>query len=171
MRSHTESALRKSFINCSKGAAQRINFPKEILNADSADWEKQIFLSWADPKAPQRAYLVAETTEGLQGLLMERNQTPAKGGGARMCQLCFTLHPSSGVSMVSIPTTKSSQDKYGSIGTYICSDLQCVAYALGKKKPEGIRQMEETLTVDEKIERMLANVKGIFAHVDELLKK
>lgn len=171
MRSHSESALRKSFINCSKGAAQRINFPKEILNADPAVWEKQIFLSWSDPKSPQRAYLVAETTSGLQGLVMERNAAQVKGGGARLCQICLTLHSSSGVSLVSIPTSKSSQDKYGSIGTYICSDLECVAYTLGKKNPDGIRQMEETLTPEEKIERMLGNVQEIFTRVEELLKK
>lgn len=73
--------------------------------------------------------------------------------------------------MVSIPTSKSSQDKYGSIGTYMCSDLECVAYTLGKKKPDGVRQMEETLTPEEKIERMLGNVQDNFTRVEELLKK
>ena len=168
MRSYSEAALRKSFINCSKGAAQRINFPKEILNPE---WDNQVFLMWADPKSPQRAYLIAETPTGLQGLLMEKNHAPAKGGGARMCQLCLTLHPSTGVSLMSIPTTKSTQDNYGSAGTYICSDLECIAYTLGKKKPEGIRQMEESLTVEEKTERMLNNVEAIFARIQELLKK
>lgn len=167
MQPHSETALRKSFINCTKGAAQRINIPKDIANTD---WEQQIFLSWADPKSPQKAYVVAETPKGLQGLVMERKKAPVKGG-ARMCQFCLTLHSSSGVSMVSIPTTKSAQDNYGSIGTYICTNLDCVAYTLGLKKPEGIRQMEESLTTEEKIKRTLSHVQGLIVRIEEALQK
>lgn len=167
MQPFTESALRKSFINCTKGAAQRINIPSSILTAVAQD---QLFLSWIDPKSPQSAYVVAETSQGLQGLVMEKKKAPVKGG-ARMCQFCLTLHSSSGVSMVSIPTAKSSKDNYGSIGTYICTDLDCVAYTVGKKKPEGIRQMEESLSQEEKIERLMGNVRGLIARIEESLKK
>lgn len=167
MQAYSEAALRKSFINCTKGASQRINIPKEVL---STDWANEIFLSWTDPKSPQNAYVVAETSKGLQGLVMERKKAPAKGG-ARMCQFCLTLNSSTGVSLMSIPTAKSSKENYGSIGTYICTDLECVAYTLGKKKPDGIRQMEESLTQDEKIARLLENVQGLIARIEESLKK
>ncbi|WP_346845719.1 FBP domain-containing protein [uncultured Rothia sp.] len=167
MQAYSETAIRKSFINCTKGASQRINIPKEVLNSE---WENQIFLSWTDPKAPQSAYIVAETSQGLQGLVMERKKSPAKGG-ARMCQFCLTLHSSSGVSMMSIPTAKSSQENYGSIGTYICTDLDCADYVWGKKKPEGIRQMEESLSLEEKINRTLSHVQGLIERLAESLKK
>ncbi len=166
MQPQTEASVRKSFINCSKGAASRIGIPPAVLDAD---WDKQFFLAWSDPKSPQNAYVVAETEDGLRGISMEKRS--AKGsGGARMCQLCLALHSSTGVSMVSIPTTKSSKDSYGSVGGYICTDLACVDYTLGTKKPEGVRQMEETLTQEERIERTLGNVQRLIASVAEKLK-
>lgn len=67
---------------------------------------------------------------------MEKNLHKSKGG-ARMCQICLTLHPASGVSMVSIQWAKSAEDHYNTVGTYLCSDLTCSDYTLGRKKPEG----------------------------------
>lgn len=167
VQAYSEKAIRKSFINCSKGAAARIHIPAHVLGAD---WGSQVFVSWADPKAPQRAYLVAETAQGLQGLTMEIRKAPT-GGGPRMCQICRTLHPSSGASLMSIVTTKSAQDNYGSIGTYMCSDLACVDYVRGTKTPDGTTQMTETLTVEEKEERVLTNVRSLIASVENRLKK
>ena len=133
MHAHSESEIRKSFINCSKGAAQRINIPHEVAQAE---WDQLIFLSWIDPKSPRTGYVVAETENGLRGLVLEKN--PHKGkGGARMCQICLTLHPGSGVSMVSIQRTKSAKDHYNTVGTYLCSDLACNDYTLGRKKPSS----------------------------------
>ena len=88
-----------------------------------------------------------------------------------MCQICRTLHPSSGASLMSIVTTKSAQDNYGSIGTYMCSDLACVDYVRGTKTPDGTTQMTETLTLEEKEERALANVRSLIASVENRLKK
>jgi hypothetical protein len=165
MHAQTEASLRKSFLNCSKGAASRITIPASVLDAD---WERQFFLAWSDPKSPQNAYLVAETETGLQGIVMEKRPTLGSGG-ARMCQLCLSLHSSTGVSMVSIPTTKSTKDNYGSIGGYICTDLDCVEYTLGTKKPDGVRQMEETMSLDERIQRALTNAQRLIASVADKL--
>lgn len=94
MQAHSESEIRKSFINCSKGAAQRINIPHEVAKAA---WDRLIFLSWIDPGSPRTGYVGAEAENGLRGLILEKN--PHKGeGGARMCQICLTLHPGGGVS-------------------------------------------------------------------------
>ncbi|MGK4218388.1 FBP domain-containing protein [Kocuria marina] len=165
MHAHSESEIRKSFINCSKGAAQRINIPHEVAQAA---WDQLIFLSWIDPKSPRTGYVVAETENGLRGLVLEKN--PHKGkGGARMCQICLTLHPGSGVSMVSIQRTKSAKDHYNTVGTYLCSDLACSDYTLGKKKPEGIRQMEETMGLEDRVDRTLANVQGLINRVADAM--
>lgn len=165
MRPFTEKSLRSAFINCSKGAASRISIPAEILEPA----EDRFFLAWSDPKSPQTAYLVAETETGLRGLVMEKRKSLGSGG-ARMCQICLSLHSSTGVSLVSIPTAKSSQDNYGSIGGYLCTDLACVDYTLGRKKPEGVRQMEETLTQEQRVERALANVDRLISNVAEKLR-
>ena len=167
MHSHTESEIRKSFINCSKGASQRINIPQDLF---SIDWESQIFLSWIDPKSPRTGYVVAETENGLRGLVLEKN--PHKGkGGARMCQICLTLHPGSGVSLVSIQRSKSAKDRYNTVGTYLCSDLACSDYTRGKRKPEGIRQMEETMSLGDRVDRTLTNIRGLIQRVGDGMGK
>ena len=80
MNTHTETEIRKSFVNCSKGAAQRINIPQDVLHGD---WESQIFLGWYDPKSPRAGYVVVETEHGLRGLVLEKSAQKASGG-ARM---------------------------------------------------------------------------------------
>ena len=167
MHTHTESEIRKSFINCSKGAAQRINIPQDVLHTA---WEQQIFLGWYDPKSPRAGYVVVETDDGLRGLVMEKSAQKATGG-ARMCQICLTLHPASGVSLVSIQRSKSAKDKYSSVGTYVCSNLACSDYTLGRRKPECVRQMEETMSPEERAERTLENMRGLVQRVAEAMGK
>ena len=44
-------------------------------------------------------------------------------------------------------------------------------YVRGTKTPDGTTQMTETLTVEEKEERVLANVRSLIASVENRLKK
>lgn len=167
MNTHTETEIRKSFVNCSKGAAQRINIPQDVLHGD---WESQIFLGWYDPKSPRAGYVVVETEDGLRGLVLEKSAQKVSGG-ARMCQICLTLHPASGVSLVSIQRSKTAKDRYNSVGTYVCSNLACSDYTMGRRKPEGIRQMEETMSPEERADRALANMRGLVERVAEAMGK
>lgn len=41
VRAHTETEIRKSFLNCSKGAAQRLAVPQHL---EQLDWDGQIVL-------------------------------------------------------------------------------------------------------------------------------
>lgn len=165
MGAHTESAIRKSFLNCSKGAAQRISLPQEILQGD---WESRVFLGWTDPKAPRTGYVVAETDDGLRGLVVERGAQTEKGG-ARMCQVCLTLHTATGVSMMSIQCSRTAKDRYRSIATHLCADLACSDRTRGLKLPAGIRQMEESLTAPEREARTLVNIQGLIQRVAETM--
>lgn len=166
MQNHTESEIRKSFVNCSKGVAQRLNVPKDLAETD---WDSEIFLGWIDPKAPQSAYIVVESDAGLRGIVLQQNAQNSRGG-AQMCQLCMTLHPGSGVSMFSIQRSKGKKDHYNTVGTYICADLRCTDYTWGRKKPGGVRQMEETLTPEERAERTRRNATGLVDRIAEKMK-
>ena len=57
------------------------------------------------------------------------------------------------------------------MGTYVCSNLACSDYTLGRRKPEGIRQMEETMSPEERAERTLANMRGLVERVAEAMGK
>jgi hypothetical protein len=76
----TEEDIRRSFVNCSKGEAQRLHVPRDL---DQRGWDDLDFLGWRDPGAPERAYLVAERDGGLTGVApaagadLDENLTPA----------------------------------------------------------------------------------------------
>jgi len=57
MRAITESEIRASFVNCSKGEAKRLGLPRDFADRP---WDDLDFLGWQDPGAPGRAYLVVE---------------------------------------------------------------------------------------------------------------
>lgn len=152
----TESQIRASFLNCSKGEAQRLNLPAGL---GTMVWEEQVFLGWLDPKAPQRGYLVVDDGERARGVVLQK--VPQRGrGAAQMCQFCLTLHGGSGVAMYSAARPSARRGHYSSLGTYLCADLDCSAYTLGRRRPEGVRQMEETMTAEDRRERTLDNARG-----------
>lgn len=163
MRPLTEIQIRASFINCTQGEAKRANLPADLA---LTPWEERIFLSWIDPKAPQRGYLVVPDAEGLRGIMLQK--TPQRGlGAAQMCQFCLTLHGGSGVAMYSAARPSSRRGHYASIGTYLCADLDCSAYTLGRRRPAGVRQMEETMTAEDRRERALENARGFIQRLAE----
>ena len=157
----TESQIRHSFINCSKGEAQRLNLPAGL---SSWEWSAEIFLGWIDPKSPQRGYAVIETEDGPRGIVLAK--TARRGGGAaQMCQFCMTLHPGSGVSLYSAARPSARTGQHNTLGTYLCADLRCSDYTLGRRRPAGIRQMEETMTREDRRERTLETARGFVARL------
>lgn len=152
----TDAQIRKSFINCSKGEAKRLNVPNGL---DQVAWDDLRFFSWIDAKNPQKAAIVVPAEDGsVSGVLLTRAK--AQGKRAQMCSFCMTLHPGSGISLFSAAKTGDSGRRGNTLGTYVCSNLRCVDYVTGKKKPEGIRQMDETLKVEQRLERMIENARG-----------
>lgn len=52
-----------------------------------------------------------------------------------------------------------------SVGDYICSDLACSLYVRGKKDAGAGSRPQESLTLEEKIQRTVANVAAFLAKV------
>lgn len=159
----SEKQLRTCFINCSKGEAKRMNLPDgwQSMNA-----ENLIFFSWIDPKTPAKGYaIVPEENGSLRGVFLQKAK--AKGKAAQMCSFCMTLHPGSGISLWSAPKAGEAGRRDNTLGTYLCSDLDCTAYIMGKKKPEGIRQMDETLTFEQRKTRTLDNARAFVAKIQQ----
>ena len=55
------------------------------------------------------------------------------------------------------------------MGTYICTDLACSDYTVGRHKPDGVRQTEETLSLEERSQRTLENAQGLVQRVAQSL--
>ncbi|MBP2330319.1 hypothetical protein JOF56_010704 [Kibdelosporangium banguiense] len=164
MKPVTESDIRASFVNCTKGEAQRLAVPRDLA---AQPWDDLDFLGWCDPGAPDRAYLVTESGNGLVGVALRR-ATPRAGHVKRsMCSLCLTTHPGDGVSLMTARKAGKNGQQGNSVGAYICSDLACSLYLRGKKDAGPGARFHESLTVDMQVERTMANLTGFLAKVAE----
>jgi hypothetical protein len=162
MKAVTEQDIRASFVNCTKGDAARLPIPRDL---EQRPWEDLDFLGWSDLSAPDRSYLVVERDGELTGVALRY----AKGARAflrrSMCSLCLTTHSGSGVALMTARKAGPAGRQGNSVGTYMCADLACSLYVRGKKRPGTGGRIEESLTLDEQIERTKAH---LFGFLDKL---
>ena len=63
------------------------------------------------------------------------------------------------------PKAGRSGQQGNSVGAYICSDLACSLYVRGRKDAGAGARLQESLTLEEKIARTVANVAAFIAKV------
>ncbi|MFF7655602.1 FBP domain-containing protein [Streptomyces sp. NPDC007983] len=161
MKPLTEQEIRSAFVNCTKGEAKRLSVPRDLADRP---WDDLDYLGWRDPQAYDRAYLVT-TLDGRPTALALRCPTPASWQTQRgMCSLCLTSH-AGGVPLMVAPKAGKARQRGNSVGTYICGDLACSLYVRGKKDAGAGARLHESLTLEEKIERTVANVAEFLAKV------
>ncbi|MEW1858877.1 MULTISPECIES: FBP domain-containing protein [unclassified Streptomyces] len=157
-----EAQIRDSFVNCSKGEAKRIRLPRDLAEVPWGDLD---FFGWRDPGAPDRAYVV---TGGERPLGITLRIAP----GARrnlmrssLCSICLTGHSGGGVDLLAAPLAGPAGRQGNTVGIYMCADLACSLYVRGKKTSVLAKRMEETLTLEEQVERTLRNLDAFLAKV------
>ena len=161
MRPLTEQEIRTAFVNCTKGEAKRLSVPRDLAEQP---WDDLDFLGWRDPQAPQRAYLATEL-DGRPLALALRCPSPASWQARlSMCSMCVTTH-SGGVSLMVAARAGKAGQQGNSVGAYICSDLACPLYVRGKKEAGVGSRPHESLTMEEKIQRTVANLAAFIAKV------
>jgi hypothetical protein len=156
----TEPQIRASFVNCTKGEAKRLNVPRDLADRP---WDDLDYLGWSDPQAPTRRYLVAEVDGATYGVVLRINEASVGAARRSMCSLCITVQ-SGGVSLMVAPRAGKAGQQGNSVGTYICSDLACSLYVRGKLRT-GTPGMHETLTVEQRATRLVANLESFVARV------
>ncbi|MGW7300534.1 FBP domain-containing protein [Streptomyces sp. NPDC054829] len=155
MKALTESEIRSSFVNCSKGEAKRLSVPRDL---DQLPWGDLDFLGWRDPGAPDRSYLVTERDGRLIGVTL-RFPSQQRGFLHRsLCSLCLTTHRGGGVSLMTARKAGPAGREGNSVGLYMCTDLACSLYLRGKKIPDSGIRIEESLTLEEQIARTEGNL-------------
>jgi hypothetical protein len=158
-----ERDIRRSFVNCSKGEAERANLPVDLAGLPWADLD---FLGWRDPGAPQLAYLVAERDGQLTGVALRAPAAGKRNFTARsMCSLCLTTRTASGVALMTARRTGAAGRQGNSVGQYLCTDLACSLYVRGRRDSAGSAELDETLSQDDKIARMLVNLDAFLEKV------
>jgi hypothetical protein len=156
MKPLTEHDVRTSFVNCSKGEAKRLGLPKDFADLP---WDDLDFLGWLDPGAPGRAYLIADRDDRLVGVSLRVASGASRGFTSRsMCSLCLTTRTGGGVALMTARRTGEAGRQGNSVGQYMCTDLDCSLYARGKKQSVAGSGLEESLSEEEKVARVLANL-------------
>ncbi|MEU9609448.1 FBP domain-containing protein [Streptomyces sp. NPDC048057] len=161
----SDPQIRASFVNCTKGEAKRLRLP---LDFAELPWTDLDFLGWIDPGAPLRAYLVVpQPTGDPLGLSLRVPSTKNTSAfKSSICDFCITSHASSGVSLLAAPLAGPRGREGSTVGAYMCADLACSLYVRGKRTPmlRTIRS-EESLTLEQKVERLHRNLSTFVAKV------
>ncbi|MGI5439613.1 FBP domain-containing protein [Streptomyces shenzhenensis] len=161
MKPLTEQEIRSAFVNCTKGEAKRLSVPRDLADRP---WDDLDFLGWRDPQAPDRAYLVTARDDRPRALALRSSNAASWQTRRSMCSLCLTTH-TGGVSLMVATRAGRRGQRGDSVGVYICSDLACSLYVRGKKDAGIGARLQESLTVEEKIQRTVANLDAFLAKV------
>ncbi|MEU8437015.1 FBP domain-containing protein [Streptomyces sp. NPDC029216] len=161
MKPLTEQEIRAAFVNCTKGEAKRLSVPRDLADRP---WDDLDYLGWSDPQSPGRAYLVTEVDGRARALALRRPSQTAGQARRSMCAICLTTHDG-GVSLMVAPKAGKAGQQGNSVGAYICDDLACSLYVRGRKETGAGARLHETLTVEEKVERTVANLAAFVAKV------
>ncbi|WP_027344234.1 FBP domain-containing protein [Hamadaea tsunoensis] len=167
MEPFTEAQIRAAFINCSQGDASRIKLPADFA---ATPWSDLDYFGWVDPSAPLRAAMVVADEDGLRAIMLRKADRVSGRGAMRasLCQACLTSHPAGGVSLFTAAYAGPSGRNGNSVGELFCSDLACSLYLRGLRRPRsgGVR-VEETLSLQERVDRELRKIHGFVRRVAE----
>ncbi|MBT2511635.1 FBP domain-containing protein [Streptomyces sp. ISL-98] len=166
MEALSDKQIRSSFVNCTKGDASRLKLP---LDFAELPWQDLDFLGWVDPGAPLRAHLVLARPDGPLGITLRvPGASRTSAVKSSLCQLCLTGHASSGVTLLVAPLAGARGRAGNTVGIYVCADLACSLYVRGKRQPKlRSGRYEESLSVEERITRMLCNLDAFLAKVTQ----
>lgn len=151
-----------SFVNCSRGEAKRLALPRGLAEQP---WDDLDFLGWCDPGAPDRGYVVTERGGEVVGVTLRVVSRQRGALYQGMCSLCLTTHPGSGVSLMTARRAGQAGRDSNSVGVYVCTDLACSLYVRGKKIPDLGGRLEESLAVEERIDRTRAKLSAFLDKV------
>lgn len=158
----TETDIRASFVNSTKGEAKRLVLPKDLADQP---WHDLDFLGWRDPAAPQRAYVVTSVGGSATGVALRLADSSAGQRRRNMCAVCLTTHAGDGVSLMTARKAGRSGQQGNSVGTYLCSDLACSAYVRGLRSAGPGARLQESLSVEDLVERMMGRLRAFIDSV------
>ena len=160
MKPLTESDIRRSIVNASKGEIQRMPLPglHEVL------WDEREYLGWRDHGAPLRGYLVHWVDDRPVGIVLRASGASMRLGISAMCSLCRTPQPSDQVALFSAARAGQSGRDGNTVGTYICADLAC-SLIIRIMPPASPMQPNPAEVVAKRAEGLLTRVQNFTADI------
>lgn len=154
MKELTETDIRASFVNASRGEIARIPMPglHEVM------WNDREYLGWRDPQSPLRGYLVHWLDDRPFGIVLRASEVGLNRGISAMCSLCRSTQPSDQVALFSAPRAGQAGRDGNSVGTYICSDLACSILIRIVPPPQPMQPAPEEIVA--------SRVRGLLERID-----
>lgn len=163
MHALTESAIRRSLVNCSRSEAAAMTPPRDL---GDLDWPSLDVLGWRDPKAELRGYLVHEQDDGVVGIALRAADTRMSSRRSAMCLLCHEVQSAGAVSLFTARRAGGAGRNGNTVGTYICADLDCAHRA--QEVPSTARHLDadlQELAVAERVEGLRRRLGAFTADV------
>lgn len=160
MKPLTETDIRASIVNASKGDIERMPLPglHEVL------WDQREYLGWRDHGSPLRGYLVHWVDDRPVGIVLRASGGRMRAGISAMCSLCRTPQPSDQVTLFSAARAGQAGRDGNTVGTYICADLAC-SLIIRITPPKMPMQPEPAEIVARRAEGLLTRVQNFTADV------
>ncbi|WP_040159291.1 FBP domain-containing protein [Mobilicoccus massiliensis] len=117
----TEQQIRSSFVNASKGEANRATIPE----LDHLDWGSLDYLGWTDAKRPGISYVVMHVDGTVRGILLRAAGSGAPTNRKAICVWCEDVKATDNVRMVIAPLAGKAGRDGGTIGTLACAGFAC----------------------------------------------
>lgn len=162
-----QNDIRRALVNVTKSERAAITFAPDFV---TIPWDQLDFYGWRDPKFPQRGYLVRNHSDvGLLAVALRAPERSMAGGRKAMCSLCRAVDAASSVALFAARRTGPAGRKGDTVGTYICTELDCSAQ-LRMAAPKAGRSMlsDRALDPDDVATGMLERLDGFFAAVGAL---
>lgn len=139
MRPLTESVFHRSFVNASKGDAQRAQLP----DLSGIDWDQRDLIGWQDPKRPQRYYVSLELDGEIATLLLRGAENPPSR--KLLCAWCEDLADGIRAASFVAPLGGEAGRRGNTVGTMICADFRCSRNVRREPPPYELRTQDPAL--------------------------
>ncbi|ASK66264.1 hypothetical protein CFK39_11040 [Brachybacterium avium] len=115
----TDSLIRSSFVNATKGEAKRALLP----DLDAVDWERLDLLGWQDAKRPKLHYVSLELDGEVATIQLRGAERPPVK--KLLCSWCEDIVDGNRAASFVAPLGGDAGRRGNTIGTAICADLRC----------------------------------------------
>jgi hypothetical protein len=116
----TETQLRAAFVNTSQRERAAIVAPP---NLEELRWSDLDYLGWRDRKQPSISYVVADTDDGLIGVLLK--QTEARARSRPQCSWCEDVTLPNDVVFFGAKRAGQAGRNGDTVGVLVCDEFQC----------------------------------------------
>ncbi len=124
-------------------------------NLSEIRWDQTTYLSWPHPDG-SKWFIVYNPLDELHGLVLEKIETD--GSSTKQCSWCATTNAGDKITQFVV---RHALNRNITIGTYVCSGLDCDEYIHGRKFP-SIAAFSSYPTLEKRIKNLRNNLDEFF---------